>query len=141
MNEKSETIPFGAAIDGLMQQIGEAGKDMSETEGIKALTDNQIECGKLVSIYSVVLASKEDEIEACAYKQLARAALELSVSIERGFTVEQVMKRGMQQANDVNKARLKKAMDRGERVSVSKVALTNDGVEVEEMKKDEVPDV
>jgi len=100
--------------------------DNSE-DGMSLFTKAQVDISKVVAHYSLVICSRDREVEACAFRQLAKCALEMSVMVERGFSINQIMKKVITESNEVNVKLAKNSVEEGERVSLTTLGVSSLG--------------
>ena len=120
----STKVRISDAIRACLLATGE--KD--DSKGIDILQKNQEGAGQAVALFSVVIASRDQEIESCCFKQLALAAFELSVCAEKGIDADAAIKRAMQEANEKNIKLMREAQAAGHSIVVNSLSTTKDGI-------------
>jgi len=127
--KKDEPIPLASAFATCMVEANV--KDPGKAAGL--FKKNQEGLAKIVALYSFVLAIKENELEGCGFKQLARAALELSVCAAEGFQPRDVVDKAMTEANEVSVERMKKAKEEGQEIIVNTLGVSGGDLIVEDI--------
>lgn len=112
---KSKKVSLSDVIDACLMSAGPDNKKA----GIDLFLENQEDVARIVALYSVVLASYDDEVEACAYRHIATAAFEMSLMVEQGMNAREVVMRKMDQSNELNRQRIKQAAKDGESLEVN----------------------
>jgi hypothetical protein len=129
MKINEDTMPLHVAIGSVALQ---AGFTEPGPEALAAFMKNTRDCARVVGDLANMLGTLDDAVETCVFRQIAKAAITISIALEQGQRVNGVMNGYVDRCNAVQKERLKGFMDEGGEPIITTVTLTDTEVVVVE---------